>query len=176
MYSKIVLYFRTNTTSRKSPTTKGGMMISTPGCFRCASSDCDAEGDVRIGLDDLGNRAVGLVAQELDMFGMLARVGHPDAALLHPVLIGLRHRRGDADVIEDEHGCLRLCKEMAAAPQAPPPALRQMRLAISSTFDRLIGVRQLEAVGIGLDLGRVEAVGGVDVVVLHHVLELEVAV
>ena len=35
---------------------------------------------------------------------MMTRIGHPDPALPDPVFIGLRHRCGDADMIERGHG------------------------------------------------------------------------
>ena len=76
-------------------------MISCPAM--CGPSARNAKSYMRIGLDDGRNRAVRLVAQKLDIFGMLVRVGHPYPALLDPVLPGLRHRSGNADMIEDEH-------------------------------------------------------------------------
>src|SRR4051812_11609821 len=66
----------------------------------------NAEGDVRIRLDDLGNQAVRLVSKKLDVLWMAARVGHPDPALLDPVLARLLLGRGDADMIEDQHAFL----------------------------------------------------------------------
>src|SRR5207237_511091 len=45
----------------------------------------DAEGDMRVVLDEVGDLAARLVAQELDVFGMIARIGHPAAALLDPI-------------------------------------------------------------------------------------------
>ena len=50
-----------------------------------------------------GHGRVGLVAQELDRFRMIARIGHPAAALLDPVLVRLRLACGDTDMVEDKH-------------------------------------------------------------------------
>ena len=64
----------------------------------------DAVGHVRIVAHGGGDGAVGLVAQELDVLGVMARVGDPDAACLDPILGRLLHCGGDADMIEFERG------------------------------------------------------------------------
>jgi hypothetical protein len=63
----------------------------------------DAIGDMRTSYDDVWNgRSLG-ITQELDMFGVIVRIGHPDAALFDPILIGLRNCGGDPDVIKHKH-------------------------------------------------------------------------
>ena len=102
MYSNTMPCFFTNTTSRKSLTMKGGIRLA--GCGQMRGEVVDPVGDVRIVAHHRRDSAVRVVTQELDVLGMAARIGHPDAALLDPILLRLRLGRGCADVVEHERG------------------------------------------------------------------------
>src|SRR5690606_27973263 len=60
----------------------------------------DAIGDMRVVAHRGGHRAVLAIAQELDMLGVVARIGDPDLAGLDPVLLRLLLGGGDADMVE----------------------------------------------------------------------------
>ena len=101
MYSNTIPCLRTKTTRTKSPTTKGGMRISSPSI--CGFDRVDPIGDMRIGSHGLRHGRVRRIAQEFDMLRVIARARDPAAALLDPVLVRLRLRRREADMVKDEH-------------------------------------------------------------------------
>src|SRR5579872_3100097 len=86
----------------------------------------DTKCDVRIGSHRLGHGRSFGVAQEFEVFGVLARVCHPTSALLDPVFAWLRLGRCEANVIELEHGSflpLRFsAQSKRGGAQAPPVA------------------------------------------------------
>src|SRR5688572_30128414 len=57
-------------------------------------------GDMRVVADRLGHLSIAAVAQELDVLGVVARIGNPAFAGLDPVLTRLLDRGGYADVVE----------------------------------------------------------------------------
>src|SRR5271166_6841631 len=125
---------------------------------------------MRIGAHRLRDRRAFSVMQELDMLGVLARIGHPAATLLDPVLVWLRLDRREADVIEHEHSILPKSLTFAMG-RAADSAARFRRL--QSRLDRLdvdalIVRREGEAISVRLDLGLVEGVGLVDEVVFAN--------
>ena len=100
MYSKTVPCFQMNTASTNPATIKGGMMI----CWSLdvRSDVVDPIGKMRVVLDEVGHSRIRLVAQELDQLRMVARARHPAAALLDPVLSGLRLKGSEADMVDDK--------------------------------------------------------------------------
>ena len=64
----------------------------------------DPEGDMWSSPNGLRHgRSLG-VAQEFNVFGMIARIGHPAPALFNPIFIRLRLGCCEADVVKNEHG------------------------------------------------------------------------
>ena len=104
------------------------------------------------------------------MFRMIARARDPAAALLDPVLVRLRLRRREADMVKDEHWPLPqlsdLVDQARGRAEAPPRARRSKRFLDRLDVDRLIVGRDRKPCRVRLDLGGVKSVGLVDQVVL----------